>query len=66
MDDDTFPDIMKYAELNPICKKSDKLSKVNYRPVSILTTISKLYESVLNKQLLDYFLPLLHDLKGKK
>ena len=62
MRNDTFPNIMKYAELNPIHKKSDKLEKENYHPVSILTTISKLYESVMNKQLTDYFQPIFHDL----
>ena len=46
-----FPDIMKCAEVSPIYKKADNLSKCNYRPVSVLTSISKLYESVLNDQL---------------
>ena len=32
-----------------------RLNKCNYRPVSILTTISKIYESILNDQLCDYF-----------
>ena len=58
----TFPDIMKYAELNPIYKKSDNLFKGNYRPVSILTTVSKLYELVINEQLADHVLPLLNSL----
>ena len=53
---------MKYAELNPIYKKSDNMYKGNYRPVSVLTTLSKVYESVMNEQLLKYFLEILHDL----
>ena len=57
-----FPDTMKCAELNPCYKKSDNLFKGNYRPVSILTTVSKLYELVMNEQLVKYFLPLLNDL----
>ena len=36
----------------PIC---DNLVKGNYRPVSVLTTISKIYESVVNDQMYDFF-----------
>ena len=53
-----FPDIMKYANVNPIFKKEDKLNKRNYRPVSVLTSLSKIYESVMNDQLSDYFVNL--------
>ena len=35
--------------------KSDNLAKGKYRPVSVLTTLSKLYESAINDQLLCYF-----------
>ena len=37
---------------------------MNFRPVSILTGISKLYESVVNDQLLEYFSRLFNDLIG--
>ena len=46
---------MKCGELSPVYKKKDNSIVDNYRPVSILTTISKLYESVMNDQLVDYF-----------
>ena len=46
-----FPNNMKCAELNPVFKKDDNLNKENYRPVSVLTSISKVFESVLNDQL---------------
>ena len=42
-----FPSNMKNAELSPLYKKEDQLNKVNYRPVSLLTVISKRYESVM-------------------
>ena len=35
-----FPDNMKRAEVSPSYKKSDNLMKGNYRPVSVLTTLS--------------------------
>ena len=44
-----FPEVMKCAEMSPIFKKDDNLNKNNYRPVSVLTGISKIYETVLNK-----------------
>ena len=37
-----------------LVKKEDNLFKGNYRPVSVLTVISKLYESVLNNQMVDH------------
>ena len=60
----TFPDQLKCAELSPLFKKEDNLNKTNFRPVSILTGISKLYESVVNDQLLEYFSRLFNDLIG--
>ena len=50
-----FPSIMKYADVSPCFKKEDNLFKGNYRPVSVLTVISKLYESVLIYQMVDHF-----------
>ena len=35
-----FPDNMKLAEVSPSYTKSDDLMKGNYRPVSVLTTLS--------------------------
>ena len=51
----TFPEHLKRAQVTPIHKKNDTLSKTNYRPVSILKTTSKLYEKVLSEQLSQYF-----------
>jgi hypothetical protein len=36
----------------PLHKKNDPLDKKNYRPVSILPTISKVYEMVFSDQLI--------------
>ena len=58
----TFPDQLKCAELSPLYKKEDNLNKKNFRPVSIRTGISKLYESVVNDQLLEFFSRLFNDL----
>ena len=55
MSQNVFPECMKCAELCPIFKKNYNLIKGNYRPVSILTTLSKIYESVMNDQMVDHF-----------
>ena len=62
MKSNVFPDIMKLADVSPNYKKSDNLVKGNYRPVSVLTTLSKLYESAMNDQLLCYFASIFNDL----
>ncbi len=41
-----FPDEMKNAEIAPIFKKKDYMNKENYRPISILTVFSKVFESI--------------------
>lgn len=46
-----FPNCLKKAEVTPVYKKSDKLNKGNYRPVSILPVFSKIFEKVLEKQI---------------
>ena len=56
----TFPSDMKYAELTPAYKKADNLCKDNYRPLSVLTVVSKIHESVINDQLYNYFSDIFH------
>ena len=47
-----FPDNAKIASVSPIDKQSDDKNKVsNFRPVSVLNTFSKIYESVIKNQL---------------
>ena len=50
-----FPEQLKYADVKPIFKKDSRNDKRNYRPVSILRNISKMYERLLYKQLETYF-----------
>ena len=46
-----FPNALKCAEVIPIYKKADNLQKKNYRPVSLLSSVSKIFEHVINNQL---------------
>ena len=49
-----FPDSLKEANITPIFKKDDLLDKSNYRPVSILPLISKVFERLIYNQLSEY------------
>ena len=46
-----FPDDLKLADVSPIFKKEDSFKKENYRPVSILPHMSKVFERILYKQI---------------
>ena len=50
-----FPTSLKLANITPVNKKGSKISKENYRPVSILPNISKMYERCLFKPTSNYF-----------
>ena len=55
----TFLEQPKYADVKPIFKKDSRTDKKNYRPISILLNVSKMYERCINKQLEEYFQVLL-------
>ena len=46
-----FPDDLKLADVSPIFKKEDSFKKENYRPVSTLPHMSKVFEKILYKQI---------------
>ena len=50
-----FPDSLKLARVVPIFKSGDKSDCKNYRPISILPYLSKVFEKVILKQLYSYF-----------
>ena len=49
-----FPDILKYAVIKPIHKNDDKCEVSNYRPVSLLTSFSKIFETVMQRRILKH------------
>ena len=52
-----FPDVWKIAHITAIYKNvGPKSSKLNYRPISILPTLSKIFESVIHERLLKHCL----------
>ena len=46
-----FPKILKEAKVVPIHKKGSKLEVANYRPISLLPALSKIWEKIINTQL---------------
>ena len=49
-----FPDLLKDAEVCPIYKKKDKDKCENYRPISLLSNVSKLFEWAMHTRLYDF------------
>ena len=50
-----FPSGWKYSKVLPLHKKDDPLDKKNYRPVAILSPLSKVLEKVVYEQIYGYF-----------
>ena len=49
-----FPNSLKTADITPIHKEKEKTNKKNYRPVSVLPILSKLYEGNMNEEIFTY------------
>ena len=47
MQEGKFPETMKIADITPLYKSKDEHEWTNYRPISLLLTISKLLEKVM-------------------
>ena len=51
---ETVPSGFKKAKIIPIFKKGSRLEPGNYRPISLLSALSKILERAVNSQLMDY------------
>ena len=49
-----FSSVLKQANITPVFKKGDRYSKDNYRPVSILPNVSKIFERCIFRQINEY------------
>ena len=49
-----FPDELKIAKVIPIFKNGDKKDTVNYRPISVLTFFSKIFEKTMYNHLISF------------
>ena len=55
IENSVFPDSLKQADIKPVYKADSKNKKENYRPVSILSNLSKTYERYMYTQMDKYF-----------
>ena len=46
-----FPENLLLADVTPVFKKKGILDKTNYRPVSVFSPVSKLFERLMQKQI---------------
>ena len=57
LENNIFPNKLKLADVIPIFKKADSLKKENYRPISLLSHISKILERVIYDQINGFMEP---------
>ena len=57
-----FPEELKAASVSPVSKSKEPYLKSNYRPISILPLVSKIFERIICGQMQSYFSALLSNL----
>ena len=48
------PDKLKVAQVTPIFKKGSRLETCNYRPISLLSNINKIFEKVMYSRVYNF------------
>ena len=51
-----FPSDLKKAIITPLFKKGDRTHPENYRPISITSSLSKMFERLLRDQIVEFLL----------
>ena len=59
-----YPDSLKFAKVAPVYKGGDKDNLDNYRPISVLPTVARVFEKLIHEQMIKYFES--NDLLSKK
>jgi hypothetical protein len=49
-----FPDRLKFAVVKPILKNDDKCEQCNYRPISLLSSFSKVFQRLIYNRLFEH------------
>ena len=61
----SFPQELKFSEVIPVYKKLNPVQKENYRPVTLLPHVSKVFERIFHKQITNYMTDkLAHSITG--
>ena len=50
----SFPNELRLADITPILKRDNSALVKNYSPVSVLSCVSKMFERIIQKQILQY------------
>ena len=50
-----YPDSLKFAKGAPVYKGGDKDNLDNYRPISVLLTVDRVFEKLIYEQMIKYF-----------
>ena len=56
-----WPETWKRGTWTPVFKKDDRHDTSNYRPITVLPVVGKIYEKLLSKQITDFMDPILSD-----
>lgn len=51
----TFPDRLKFSLIKPLYKRDEKSILNNYRPIALIPILSKVYEKVIQTQIISFF-----------
>ena len=62
IDNSTFPDELKCVDVTSLPKNEPANNTANFRPISVLLTVSKLCERMINKQIVACITPFLSSL----
>ena len=62
IDNSTFPDELKCADVTSLPKNEPANNMTTFRPISVLPTVSKLFERIMDKQIIAYITPFLSSL----
>ena len=62
IENSTFPDELKCADVTSLPKNGPTNTRTNFRPISVLPTVSKLFERIMDKQIVAYITPFLSSL----
>lgn len=50
-----FPDVLKNAHVRALYKKGEKDHEENYRPISLLSNVSKIFEKIISSRFIEFF-----------
>ena len=60
-----FPDDLRLSDITPLFKKDEAMDKRNYRPITVLCALSKVFERLLYSQRIGFADTFLVPLYGK-